>query len=151
MGRVTAPLNTFVNHWIYKDKPFLKAPENFYGFIYLITNTKTNQKYIGKKIFWSQRTKKVAGKKNKKHFIKESDWAKYWSSSLDLKEIFEQYSTKFFRREILRLCPDKRSLTYSELEFQIKLDVLTAKLPNGEYEFYNRNIMARFFRSTMQS
>lgn len=137
-----------MNDWYYQGKPFKIAPEDMYGFIYLLTNIKTGQKYIGKKSFWSKRSKKVKGLKNRKHFVKASDWLNYWSSSEDLKEHFDQYGTKDFKREILKLCPTKSIWTYSEIEYQILNDVLRKKLKNGEYEYYNRNIASKFFRKT---
>ena len=38
--------------WYYKDKEFDVAPEEYQGFVYLITELYTNKKYIGKKFFW---------------------------------------------------------------------------------------------------
>jgi hypothetical protein len=53
-------------NWTYKDKDFTEdlIGDN-YGFVYLITNNVTSKKYIGKKFFYSSKTKQVKGKKNK--------------------------------------------------------------------------------------
>jgi hypothetical protein len=69
--------------WLYKDSPFEIVPEDAYGYVYLITNTVTGRKYIGKKLFWFKRTKVVKGKK--KRLKIESDWRDYWSSSDEVK------------------------------------------------------------------
>ena len=51
--------------WLYKEKPLETVPDDAYGYVYLITNTATNRKYIGKKLFWFRRTKVVKGKKKR--------------------------------------------------------------------------------------
>ena len=53
--------------------------EDYYGFVYKITNTENNKFYIGKKIF--QNTRKLPplkGQKRKRTVIKESNWKTYW-------------------------------------------------------------------------
>jgi len=71
--------------WFYKDKEFLSEDiKEYQGFVYCITFTDNNKKYIGKKFFYSTKSKIVKGKKKK---IKlESDWKDYYSSSKYLKE-----------------------------------------------------------------
>jgi len=45
-----------------------------YGFIYIITNTLTGKKYIGKKQIKSvKKLKPLKGRKNKRHFDIETD------------------------------------------------------------------------------
>ena len=46
--------------WKYQGRKWV-PPENFssndyYGFVYLITNRATNRKYVGKKFFWNKKT-----------------------------------------------------------------------------------------------
>jgi len=36
--------------WTYKGDPIEQLPSDVEGFVYLITNLKSNKKYIGKKI-----------------------------------------------------------------------------------------------------
>ena len=47
--------------WLYNNSPLEIIPENAYGYVYLITNTITGRKYIGKKLFWFRKTKVVKG------------------------------------------------------------------------------------------
>lgn len=131
--------------WLYKNKPVLIPPENAVGFIYCITNNVIGKKYIGKKFFYSHRTKKVAGRKNRKHTIKESDWKKYYGSNDELLDDIELMGKDKFTREILAFFDMKKDVTYAETEQQFKLDVLRAKLSNGEPAYYNRNILGKFF------
>ena len=63
--------------WLYDNKELEVIPEDAYGYVYLITNTATGRKYIGKKLFWFRKTKVVKGKK--KRIKVESDWRDYWS------------------------------------------------------------------------
>ena len=60
-------------NWLYNNNDFTEEQiGDNYGFVYLITNLKTGKKYIGKKFFYSSKTKVVKGKK-KKHKV-SSDW-----------------------------------------------------------------------------
>jgi hypothetical protein len=133
--------------WLYKGELFTTVPKECFGFVYLITNLKTGQKYCGRKQFVSLRRKKVVGKRNRKHITKESDWQSYWGSSKEFSKVVEELGEDAFKREILFLCESKRELGYAEVAYQFKHDVLKAKLANGEYEYYNANIASRWFRS----
>jgi Kyanoviridae NAD synthetase len=131
--------------WTYNKKPIETPPDEMFGFVYCITNTNSGRKYIGKKQFISHRTKKVAGKRNRKHTIKESDWKTYYGSCEELLADMALLGEEVFTREIIRMCPTKRDLTFGEIELQIKNDVLTAKQADGTPAYYNRNIMSRWF------
>lgn len=131
--------------WIYENKEVQEIPEGCFGFVYLITNKITGRKYIGKKQFNSYRSKKVKDKKRRKRYILESDWKDYWGSCEELLEDIKELGEDNFSREILRLCKTKRDLTYSEVELQIKADVLTALDEKGNRLYYNSNIMSRWF------
>ena len=131
--------------WIYENKEVQEIPEGYFGFVYLITNKITGRKYIGKKQFNSYRSKKVKDKKRRKRYILESDWKYYWGSCEELLEDIKELGEDNFSREILRLCKTKRDLTYSEVELQIKADVLTALDEKGHRLYYNSNIMSRWF------
>ena len=131
--------------WIYEEKELEAIPEGYFGFVYLITNIKTGRKYIGKKQFSSYRTKKIKGRKNKKRIVLESDWKEYWGSCEELKEDIKALGSDSFKREILKLCKTRGELTYSEVEIQIKSDVLTALDTEGRRLYYNSNILSRWF------
>jgi hypothetical protein len=134
-----------MTHWLYENKEIEDIPEGYFGFVYLITNIKTGRKYIGKKQFNSYRSKKIKGKTRKKRFVLESDWKDYWGSCEELKEDIKILGEDSFKREILKLCKTRGDLTYSEVEFQIKKDVLTALDSEGRRLYYNSNIMSRWF------
>ena len=51
-------------NWTYNGKDFTEdLVGNNYGFVYQITNLTNGRKYIGKKFFYSAKTKQVKGKK----------------------------------------------------------------------------------------
>src|ERR1035437_3594828 len=96
--------------WIYQGSEFLKAPEGYDGFVYLITNLSSGRKYVGKKTFWSYKTKMVknkAGVPKKKKIKGDSDWQRYWGSNDDLKADVASLGAHMFKREILHLCEGK--------------------------------------------
>ena len=92
---------------------------NVFGYVYLITNTVNNKKYIGKKWLWSSRKKKIKGKKRAKRLKLESDWKTYYGSSEELCADVEKYGMDKFKREILVLCRTKSEATYHEARLQI--------------------------------
>jgi len=60
-----------IGHWNYEGGNF--DTENYYGFIYKITNAETDEYYIGRKNFYSTTTKQpLKGKKRKRKITKES-------------------------------------------------------------------------------
>jgi hypothetical protein len=132
-------------HWNNLPEDF--DPNHWFGFVYLITNTENQKKYIGKKQIHSYRRKKIKGRKNRKRTITESKWRDYTGSCDDLNDDIALLGKNTFTFEVLHLCKTKGELTYSEVEYQIKLNVLSAQL-NGEKEYYNSNIMSRWFSSS---
>jgi hypothetical protein len=112
---------------------------DYIGFVYLITNTTNNRKYVGKKILKFKRTKTVKGKR-KKHLI-DSDWKTYWGSNkqlhLDLAELGEDK----FTREVLRLCKTRGELNYYEARYQFDFRVLESA------EWYNEWITLKASKS----
>jgi hypothetical protein len=124
--------------------------EDYKGFLYLITNTITNQKYIGIKLFWSTTKKKISGRKNRKIIVKESDWKYYESSSDTVKSQIKKYGKENFEFDIIECFDNKSKLNYSELEYQVKNNVLTSKLPNGDYEYLNEYIIRKFYRTSFE-
>ena len=95
------------------------------GFVYIIKNNKDKMYYIGKKSFWSNKTlQPLKGKTRKRHVRNESDWRSYCGSSNWLNEDIESMGIENFSKQILKVCRTKSELSYEELLWQIKLDVL---------------------------
>lgn len=137
-----------MSEWIYNNEIVTdetKFPDKALGFIYVITNLKTERAYIGKKLlFFSQTKLKTVILKNgtkKKKKIKSlvpSDWKTYWGSSpnvlADLKELGEEN----FKREILFFCENKGSLSYWEAQLQMDNRVL-----ENQSKWYNGIVNCR--------
>lgn len=135
----------YENPWIYKDKPFSSEDiQDYYGFVYCLTDSVNNRKYIGRKYFWSVRTvKKVKGRRKKNK--SESDWKEYYGSSKTILEIIEQHGKERFKREILSLHKTKGEVNYQEVKTQFIKEVLEAVNENNERLYYNENIANRYF------
>ncbi len=133
-------------HW--NNLPDTFDPADWFGFVYCITRKDTKRKYIGKKQIHSYRRKKVKGRKNRKKVITEAKWRTYTGSCDELNEEIKTLGKDKFTFEVLKLCKTKGELTYSEVEYQIKRDVLTSLLEDGSKEYYNSNIMSRWFSSS---
>ena len=124
--------------WTYKDKIVDEIPEEYVGFVYLITNLNTGKKYIGKKLSKFKVTKKpLKGRKNKRRSTKESDWKTYWGSSDKLNADVEDLGTENFTREILYYCTSRGELSYLEAREQFDRKVLETD------EYYNGIINVR--------
>lgn len=128
-----------LGHWIF---PHEFNPEDWFGFVYRIIEVDTGREYIGKKQFFSNRTKTVKGRVNRKHYKKDSDWKKYTGSSKELNKAIEQNGKDRYIFKIESLHKSKGSLHYREVEVQIMENVLRAKLQNGNRKFYNGFISA---------
>ena len=153
--------------WTYNGQVITKLsdmPDSTFGFIYKITNGKTNQFYIGKKQVVSIRKRKfgkkesaaITDKRMKKYEMveKESDWVKYRSSNKVVNEWFDDNDKAFnedrrsdindqLELKILKFCSNKKSLTYYELQEQFAHDVL------GDELSLNDNLLGKFFRKDL--
>ena len=109
--------------WMYQDREFTEADvgDNV-GFVYMITNTISGRRYIGKKLFFFSKTRQVKGKKKK--YKAPSDWPVYWSSSPELQAHVAELGEHNFTREILFLCGSKGTLSYIEAREQFAYRVL---------------------------
>ena len=154
--------------WTYKGKSITELsdmPEGTFGFIYKITNGKTNEFYIGKKQVVSIRKRKfgkreiakLEDKRMKRYEMveKESDWLEYRSSNPTVKLWFDENETALLedRREdindrlelrILKFCKNKKALTYYELQEQFSHNVLADELS------LNDNLLGKFFRKDLE-
>lgn len=127
--------------WKYNNQDFEEIPKNMEGFVYLITNRFNEKKYIGKKHFWTRRKNKKTGRREKK----ESDWRNYFGSCDELKADVKVLGKENFIREILYLCPHKKSMSYYESYEQFHRNVLMDKT------YYNTNIEGKFFDSEVEN
>lgn len=139
--------------WLYKGLEVDSLPDGTYGFIYLI-EYEDDYKYIGKKQCVSFETlpalksmklrlgavrlaRNING--TRKYFdviTKQSNWKSYVGSCKDDKA----KNLKIIRKSILQLSTDKINLTFNEVEWLIKFDVLRDDM------FLNSNISGKFFK-----
>jgi hypothetical protein len=127
-------------------------PEDYLGFVYKITNLTNGKFYIGKKFFWYNKKKKLTkkqlaeipigpGRKPTTEIIKvESDWKTYWGSSKELLKDVKELGEDHFECIMLKLCKNKKQLTYFEMHYQCTNECLTCPSLT-----YNDNILGKFF------
>ena len=134
-----------LNNWEYQGKPFIDAPEEYQGFVYIIHDQINNMFYIGKKNFWTvKKLPPLKGKKNKRHSRIQSDWQLYYGSSERLSLMVKTLGEDNFTRTILHLCSNKTMMSYWETKTQFQLNVLTD--PSYYNEFISCRINARGFK-----
>ena len=130
--------------WLFENQEITEIPEEYVGFVYLITNTVTGRMYIGKKLSkFRKTTYRVVKLKNgnkKKRRIKskiDSDWQEYYGSNDALNQDVKQLGTENFTREILYYCKSKAECSYIEAREQFARKVLESD------EYYNGHIQVR--------
>jgi len=121
--------------WYYKNNPIEEIPEDCIGYVYCITNTTTNKKYIGKKNFYFSKTKQIKGKK--KRIKVESDWKTYFGSNKELNEHVTLFGESKFHREIIHLCKTKGEMSYYETKHIFAVDAVISE------SYYNDWVMCR--------
>lgn len=138
--------------WTYQGQLVTELPDDCIGYVYLITNTVTGKKYIGKKLSkFSKTTYKTVKLKNgnkKRKRIKskiESDWQTYFGSNTQLNEDVKQLGTEKFTREILHYCKSKAECSYIEAKLQFEYRVLESD------DYYNGHIQVRVHGSHIKS
>lgn len=127
-------------NWQHNGKDFTEdLIGNNYGFVYQITNLTNGRKYIGKKFFYSAKTKQVKGKKKKIKVF--SDWQTYYGSSAELAKDVLSLGNENFSREIIHLCQSKGECGYLEAKEQFVRGVMESD------DYYNSWIMVRVRKS----
>jgi hypothetical protein len=117
---------TYDHPWTYLDKPFESEDiNNYYGFIYRITNTVNGHDYVGRKYFTTiKKRPPLKGKKNKRRETIETDWKEYWGSSPRLLADIERLGKDKFTRKIIHLCNSRGETNYMEAYYQFTEGVL---------------------------
>lgn len=130
--------------WYYQGTQVDTLPDDCIGFVYLITNTTSGRKYIGKKLAkFAKTTYKTVKLKNgtkKKKKIRskiDSDWQTYYGSNDELNKDVETLGASNFTREILYYCNSKSLCSYIEAREQFTRKVLEST------EYYNGHIQVR--------
>jgi len=120
-------------HWTFRDdKTRVPQPDEYFGFVYVITNKVTTKQYIGCKQYWQMRHRKR---------YKPSNWKVYTSSSKELCADIEKIGKRNFKFEIIQEYKTKRGLHYYEQYYQMKHHVLTAVIEGtDEPAYYNKNV-----------
>ena len=150
--------------WTHQNKVITSIkdmPKGTYGFIYEVIYKPENIKYIGKKVLYFQRNKKL-GKKAlaalreersqqglrgrtplKEKVVTESDWISYFGSQKEILILSKKdNSNKNWEKRILQFVPNKKLLTYYETKYLFKNGIL-----EDEHSTHiNDNILGKFFR-----
>jgi hypothetical protein len=121
--------------------------------MYFSDSLESKQYEASKKAFFHNKKKKLTkkelaeqsgpGRKPTSKVVQvESDWKKYWGSSKELLADVKLLGEDKFERLIISICYTKKTLTYSELFYQIHHNVLVV-------DSYNDNILGKFFRKDL--
>ena len=133
----------YENPWTYQGSTFTSADINeFFGFVYRITNLQNGRQYIGRKYFTQRR--KLRGSRRKR--TSESDWKAYYGSSKELTEDRKLLGSNCFKREILSLHTTKGQVNFEETKQLFLHNVLTETVDGITPLYYNSNILGRYMR-----
>jgi hypothetical protein len=138
--------------WYYNKKAFSDdmIPEGAVGFIYMmrLQVNGVTKFYIGKKLFYSTQKVKFGKKaealrtdkrlKNYKE-VRKLSYQNYYSSNATIKEARKK--GEVITRVMLKICYSKMELTYQEVRYQFKMDVLETDV------YLNDNILGKFFKN----
>ena len=147
--------------WIYENKEFTEdmVPEGAFGFVYIMKAVIDGKEwyYIGRKNFYSERNvplgkreiealkKEREGKKGrlpKKKLVKKlQKFSNYYSSNEELKKAHADGVE--IKRMILEIAYGKQELSYLELKYQFKLEVIEKD------NYLNTNILGKFYQSKL--
>ena len=150
--------------WSYQGRVITSIkdmPEGTYGFIYEVIYKPTDTRYIGKKVLYFERNKRL-GKKAlealkeeraekglrgrvplKQKVVTESDWISYFGSQKEILALSKEDNTgKNWEKRILQFVSSKKLLTYYETKYLFKNGILEDK----HSTHINDNILGKFFR-----
>ncbi len=152
--------------WTYKGRLVTEIndmPEGTFGFIYETTHKPSGKKYIGKKVLFFERNKRL-GKRAlealreerkakglrgrvplKQKVITESDWKDYHGSHKDILKLLKEEGREEFERKILCYVPTKKLLTYYECKYLFIKEVL-----EQDSLFINDNVLGKFYRKDFE-
>ena len=117
--------------WTYDGKEYDEQPNDYQGFVYIITELDTGKKYVGKKNFWRPKVLPKNSKRSRNVRTRvPSDWRTYFGSNTDIQTLKEDKGEDNYKREIIRLCHTKGEMSYFEAKAQFDNDVL---LSDGWY------------------
>ena len=147
--------------WMYNEQMITDIsdmPKDAYGFIYEVTHKPSGKKYLGKKVLFFERNKKlgkraleelrqerkakgIGGRVPQKVLVRtESDWKDYHGSHAEVKKLLKEDGPIHFERKILKFVFNKKELTY----FETKELFINEVLENTKY--LNDNILGKFYR-----
>ena len=153
-----------VPSWTYQGRlitDILDMPIGTYGFIYEVRYKPTDTRYIGKKVLFFERNKRL-GKKAlealreerrtkgiggrvplKQKVISESDWKDYFGSQKEIVALAKKdQAGENWEKRILEFVPNKKLLTYYETKHLFINNVL-----EDSYSAHiNDNILGKFYR-----
>jgi len=135
--------------------------EGTYGFIYEVIYKPTDVRYIGKKVLYFERNKRL-GKKAlaalreerskqglrgrvpiKQKVVTESDWKDYFGSQKEIVILSkEDNASENWEKRILQFVPNRKLLTYYETKYLFK----NGKLKDKDSSNINDNLLGKFFR-----
>ena len=138
-------------NWLHQNIEITEEviPEEAVGFIYMITHIPTGKYYIGKKSLESVRNVKIGKRELIK--IKEERKAAGIGGRAPLKKKVRKSSDEWineqvkegkqdeFKRQIIQFCNSKKSLSYYEVYWMFKYDVLS------DTNSLNGNILGKFY------
>ena len=133
----------YENPWIFNGHPFLSENiDDYFGFVYCITNLCSGKRYIGRKYFYQHRKPRGKSRRVKS----ESDWKRYYGSSKELADDVATQGKISFKRDILSLHKSKGLTNFEETRQLFLNNVLTEAMTDGSPAFYNSNILGRYMR-----
>ena len=150
--------------WSYQGRVITSIsdmPVGTYGFIYEVIYKPTDTRYIGKKVLYFERNKRL-GKKAlnalmeeraekgvrgrvplKQKVVSESDWVSYFGSQKEILTLSkEDNAGENWEKRILQFVPNKKLLTYYETKYLFSNGILEDK----DSSHINDNILGKFFR-----